>query len=293
MNELMKVEVGSAFSRRSIASLLAEAAGDLEPVSATARLEAELLLSFVAGIGRGTVLAFPERVLDAELTESFHVAIQRRTRGEPHAYITGEREFYSLPLNVTPDVLVPRGDTETLVDAVLHHLDAAPRSTVLDVGTGSGAIALAVKHQRPAVRVTAVDCDAAALRIAGANALRLGLDVRCVESNWFSALAGERFDLIVSNPPYVRSDDPHFAGSLRFEPRLALDGGRDGLDAYRAVFARAGQYLVPGGLILFEHGYDQRASVLELGVAHAFEPVALLDDLSGMPRVAIFGAPRI
>jgi release factor glutamine methyltransferase len=187
---------------------------------------------------------------------------------------------------------VPRADTETLVDAVLHHLDAAPRSTVLDVGTGSGAIALAVKQQRPGVRVTAVDCDAAALRIAAANASRLGLDVRCLESNWFSAAVGERFDLIVSNPPYVRSDDPHFAGSLRFEPRLALDGGRDGLEAYRAIFARAGQHLEPAGLLLVEHGYDQRASVLELGVENGFAPVALLDDLSGVPRVAVLEAPR-
>jgi release factor glutamine methyltransferase len=273
-------------------SLLSQAAFDLERVSATARLDAELLLSFIAGASRGALLAFPERELDAGLTESFAAAIQRRARGEPLAYITGRREFYSLELHVTPDVLVPRADTETLVDAVLHHLDAAPRSTVLDVGTGSGAIALAVKQQRPGVRVTAVDCDAAALRIAAANASRLGLDVRCLEPNWFSAAVGERFDLIVSNPPYVRSDDPHFAGSLRFEPRLALDGGRDGLEAYRAIFARAGQHLEPAGLLLVEHGYDQRASVLELGVENGFAPVALLDDLSGVPRVAVLEAPR-
>jgi release factor glutamine methyltransferase len=280
-----------AASPCSIGRLLVQAVADLRE-STNARLDSELLLSFVAGVNRGALFAYSERVLDAALVERFFAAVQRCARGEPLAYITGEREFYSLALCITPDVLVPRGDTESLVDAVLDHLQDAPRSSVLDVGTGSGAIALALKQQRPDLPVTAIDCDSAALRVAAGNAARLGLDVRFVESNWFAALRGERFAVIVSNPPYVRGDDPHFDGPLRYEPRLALDGGSDGLTAYRAIFAAAPEHLEPGGVLLLEHGYDQRAPLLELAAEHGFAPIALRDDLAGVPRVAVFKAAR-
>jgi release factor glutamine methyltransferase len=277
---------------RSIAQLLAVAEQDLVPASVAARLEAELLLSMSTGSNRATLLAFPERAVSVESVALFRSAIERRARGEPLAYITGEKEFYALQLRVSPDVLVPRADTEVLVDVALQHLDAEPHASVLDLGTGSGAIALALKQQCPSAQVTAVDCDAAALAIARGNALRLGLEVRFVESHWFEALQDERFDLTVGNPPYVPSRDPHFAGPLKFEPRVALDGGNDGLDAYRAIFAAASLHVTARGLLLLEHGYDQRHALLELAAAHGFEVRQAHEDLAGIPRVAVFRATQ-
>ena len=289
---MSSVVTGEAALAQSTADLIAWATAALEPEETAARLDAEILLAFAAGVARSTLFAYPQRVFEADAEAWFRSAVERRARGEPLAYILGYHEFYSLRLRVTPDVLVPRADTETLVDTVLDHLDDRPRASVLDVGTGSGAIALAIKQQRPHPRVTAVDCDPDALLVAAENAMSLGLDIRFVESNWFAALDGERFDVIVANPPYVRSDDPHFAGSLRYEPRLALDGGPDGLAAYRVVLAAAPAHLALGGVLLLEHGYDQRAPLLELAGEHGFEPVALRDDLAGVPRVAVFRSAR-
>jgi release factor glutamine methyltransferase len=214
-----------------IGVLLTHASHALAAHTATARLDAEVLLAFCADLPRSTVLAFPERSVDAAASKRFAAAIERRARGEPIAYIRGQKEFYSLPLRVTPSVLVPRSDTETLVDAALARLDPDSRGSVVDVGTGSGAIALAIKRERPLAMVTALDCDDAALAVARDNATRLGLDIRCVRSNWLDALPDERFDLVVSNPPYIPSSDSDLDAGLRFEPRVALDGGHDGLAA--------------------------------------------------------------
>jgi release factor glutamine methyltransferase len=274
----------------TIGALLASATRALAPHSPTARLDAEVLLAFCADLPRSTLLAFPERDLSSTAIAHFHGAVERRTHGEPIAYIRGEKEFYSLPLRVTPSVLIPRADTELLVDTVLGYLDVGERCSVLDVGTGSGAIALAIKRERPLATVTALDRDAAALAVARENAARLDLEIRCVESNWFDALRGERFDLVVSNPPYVRSTDDELAGPLRFEPRLALDGGSDGLAAYRALMRAARAHLAPEGLLLLEHGYDQRAAVLALAAENGLASRAAHDDLAGMPRVAVFAA---
>lgn len=276
----------------SIAELLAVARQDLGPASGSARLETELLLSMSTGSSRATLLAYPERTVSVECAALFRSAIRRRAGGEPLAYITGEREFYALQLRVSPDVLVPRADTELLVDTALQYLLAEPHASVLDLGTGSGAIALALKQQCPSAQVTAIDCDAAALAVARDNARRLGLDVRFVASHWFEALGDERFGLIVGNPPYVPNGDPHFAGPLKFEPSVALDGGSDGLDAYRAIFTAAPRHLTAPARLLLEHGFNQRAALLELAVAHGFEMEQVYEDLAGTPRAAVFRATQ-
>jgi release factor glutamine methyltransferase len=263
---------------------LAAAAAALAEVSDSPRLDAELLLAFAAARPRSSVLAYPERPVDGEVAARFARLVERRARGEPLAYLTGEREFFSLPLAVSSDVLVPRAETELLVELALAIVECIAEPTVLDVGTGSGAIALAVKRARREARVTATDRSAAALAVARANTARLTLDVRFVESHWFEKLGGETFDVIVSNPPYVRS--AAVGGALAFEPRLALDGGADGLDAYRALFASAAEHLVaPRGVLLVEHGADQRPDLVALAANSGWRVVAAHDDLSGKPRV--------
>jgi len=271
----------------SAAELMAWAEDELMSVTDTARMEAELLLAEVAGIGRAAVIAQPQRRLSFEQVSRLEAVVARRSRGEPLAYIVGCKEFYSLRLSICPDVLVPRPETETLVDAVLQRrLQAGTK--VLELGTGSGAIALALKNERPDFDITAVDCDAAALAVACANAADHNLDIRWLQSDWYAAVAGQRFDLVISNPPYVPSLDPHFEQGLAHEPRVALDGGEDGLDAYRAIFGDAGNHLVPGGWLLLEHGFDQRQAVTDLAVASGYRLDAGIDDLSGLPRVACF-----
>jgi release factor glutamine methyltransferase len=275
----------------NVGSYLTAATKLLGASGESARLEAEVLLAFVMGKTRGSLLAFPERAPDFATLMRFGELVAKRARGEPLAYLTGEREFYSLALQVSPAVLVPRSETELLVELALQALDGLQQPAVLDVGTGSGAIALAVKAARPDAAVTASDASPAALVVAAANAARLSLQVRFVESQWFAALGEQRFDVIVGNPPYVRSAD--VAGALDFEPRLALDGGADGLDAYRALLAGASAHLAPRGALLLEHGHDQRAELTELAVAGGWRVTAVHDDLAGKARVLAlaWGAP--
>lgn len=274
-------------ARPTIAEAIAAARSRLDTVTDTSGLDAELLLAAVTGLGRAAIMAHPERELGDDEFARFNADVARRSRGEPLAYVVGHREFHSLDLLVGPAVLVPRPETELLVEAALARL---PRGAarVLDLGTGSGAVALAMKHQHPGLDVTGVDCDPSALEIARANGDRLSLPVRWLESNWLSAVAGETFDLIVSNPPYVRSRDPHFDQALAFEPRLALDGGEDGLDAYREIFGGAAGRLAPGAWLVLEHGFDQRDAVVDLAESGGFRAEAVIDDLSGQPRVACF-----
>jgi release factor glutamine methyltransferase len=275
----------------TVGGLVAWAVRELTGTSPSPLLDAELLIAFVTGQPRSSVLAFPERPVRTALGDEVERLVQRRVRGEPLAYLVRGQEFYSLPLRVTPAVLIPRPETELLVDEALAHLPRGETRAVLDLGTGSGAIALAVKHERPEANVTAVDVSAAALTVARANADRLGLAVRFVESSWFSALDAERFDLIVCNPPYVASGDPAFA-ALGYEPRLALDGGTDGLDSLRAVLARARDHLQEGGVLLLEHGHDQRAALVELAGTLGWRVAAAHSDLAGHARVlALAGAP--
>jgi release factor glutamine methyltransferase len=281
--------------RRSttVGSLISGAGRALMGASDSPLLDAQLLLAFVTGAPRSSIIAFPERLVRVALADELDRLLDRRLRGEPLAYLVRSQEFYSLPLRVTPAVLIPRPETELLVDAALELLPLGASRAALDVGTGSGAIALAIKHERPSVDVTALDVSAAALTVARANAARLGLAVRFLESSWFAALeercqtpkvSDTKFDVIVCNPPYVASADRAFA-ALTFEPRLALDGGADGLDALRAVLAGAAERLNAGGRLLLEHGHDQRAALVELAAAAGWRAAAQRDDLAGRARV--------
>ncbi len=227
------------------------------------------------------MLAFPERDLPGEAAARFHEFVRRRARGEPVAYILGRKEFYGLELAVNPAVLIPRPETELLVDVALQR----NFSSLVDLGTGSGAIALAVKQQRPGARVVAVDASAAALAVARRNAVQHDLEVEFRHGRWFEPLAGERFDVIVANPPYVAEGDAHLR-DLGFEPRLALTSGPDGLDAIREIAREAPRHLASGGWLLLEHGMGQDKAVRVLLAQAGLEDVDSCADLARIPRVA-------
>ncbi|MGH8128153.1 MAG: peptide chain release factor N(5)-glutamine methyltransferase, partial [Gammaproteobacteria bacterium] len=230
--------------------------------------------------------AHPERPITPEEAQRTLDLIARRAAGEPVVYLTGEREFYGLAFTVTPAVLIPRPETELLVDLALERLPAEKASRVLDLGTGSGAIAIAIAHARPHACVFAVDRSAEALAVARGNAQRHNLDnLTFIHSDWLAPFADERFDLIVSNPPYVAAADPHLdQGDLRFEPKLALPSGVDGLDDLRRIIATAPNYLHNGGWLLLEHGADQQPAVLDLLAAQAFTQCTGHRDLANLPR---------
>jgi release factor glutamine methyltransferase len=247
-------------------------------------LENRILLGHALGLTRVGLITQSERALSAAEAAHLTDLIARRLRGEPIAYIVGEREFYGLPFHVTDAVLIPRPDTELLVELALARLPA--RGRVLDMGTGSGAIAVAIAHSRPDAIVTALDVSAAALEVARANAARNQVQVEFLRSDWFTALAsGRQFDLIVSNPPYIADGDPHLAqGDLRFEPAGALTDRADGLSALRAIVAGARLHLAPGSWLLMEHGYDQAAAVRALFTA-PWTDAQSWRDLPGIERV--------
>jgi len=250
--------------------------------------EARLLLAAACGVGEANLIARPEIELAQPAEAKFLDWAQRRIAGEPVAYLLGEREFYGLALRVTPAVLIPRPETELLVDLALRLVDAEREAALLDLGTGSGAIAIAVKHHRPRARVTAVDASEPALAVARANAARHRVAVDFRLGRWFAPLAGERFDCVLANPPYVAEGDPHLAqGDLRFEPRGALVGGADGLDAIREIVAQAPAHLNTQGWLLVEHGYDQAPAVRACFERAGFESVESRSDLSGNFRVTL------
>ena len=243
--------------------------------------EARLLLAAATGRSEASVLAHPEQSLVEQEKNQFLEMTARRAAGEPIAYILGHKEFYGLELTVNSAVLIPRPETELLVDLAL---DRNPGS-VLDVGTGSGAIALAIKRHRPDARVVATDASAAALEVARRNAARFNLEVELRHGRWFEPVAGERFEAIISNPPYVVIGDPHLA-ALPYEPRLALLGGADGLDGFRVLAREAPAHLLPGGWLLVEHGEGQHEAVRGLLEAAGLETTASWPDLAGIPRVS-------
>jgi release factor glutamine methyltransferase len=231
---------------------------------------------------RAWLLAHDTEVLTEAQQHNWDQALQRRLQGEPVAYITGRKDFFGLTLNVDARVLDPRPDTEILVEWALELLPAGQTARVLDLGTGSGAVALALQHHRPAAQVTAVDASADALAVASANAQRLNLPVKCVISHWMDAVLGP-FELIVSNPPYVAEGDPHLA-ALTHEPLSALTSGADGLDDIRQIIAQAPSRLAPGGWLLLEHGWDQAAAVQALLRTAGFVQVQSRRDLGGIER---------
>lgn len=248
--------------------------------------EARLLLARSLGLARATLIAHPEAVLTPVQETDFRHAVERRRAGEPIAYLLGERDFHALTLNVTPDVLIPRPETELLVDWARELLPHG--GVLLDLGTGSGAIALAIKQQRPDASVTAVDRSPAALRVARGNAAKHGLDVDFLQGDWFKPVVSRRFDLVVSNPPYVAESDHHLdEGDLRFEPRAALVSGGDGLAAIRSICAVAPRHLQPGGWLCVEHGQGQDAAVRDCFEGAGLGSVASHRDLAGIARMVV------
>jgi release factor glutamine methyltransferase len=276
---------------RSIADILREEVRYLGNTlvldSTTSRIEIQCLLQHVLHSQRAYLLAHPEQTLNETQQLSFDALLQRRLRGEPIAHLLGEREFFGLNLKVTPATLIPRPDTELIVELSLKRISQTQPYRVLDMGTGTGAIALAIAKHKPNVAVVAVDASQEALTVAIENARRLGIaNVSFLQSDWFSALSGRRFDLIVSNPPYIASGDIHLAqGDLRFEPLSALASGVDGLDDIRRIINAAPQHLTANGCLLLEHGYDQADSVRELLTKYGFVEIFSEKDLAGIERV--------
>lgn len=272
-----------------IASLLRNAQ---LPDSPTERLDAELLLAAALGKSRSFLHTWPERIVSSEAADTFAGYLARRRAGEPVAYILGQQGFWKIDLEVAPHTLIPRPETELLVEAALELLPATP-AKVLDLGTGTGAIALALASERPAWQVTAVDRIEDAVALAERNRQRLNLaNAKVLASHWYDSLAGERYDLILSNPPYIAALDPHLsAGDVRFEPSSALVAGSDGLDDLRVIVAKAPQHLLPGGWLLLEHGYDQAEAVRGLLTQHGFVEVSSRDDLAGHARITLGRLP--
>jgi release factor glutamine methyltransferase len=250
--------------------------------------EARLLLQHAVGCTHAQLAAHPERVLSRPQAGTHMEYLQRRAAGEPVAYILGCREFYGRSFRVTPDVLIPRPETELLVELALERIRDRPSARILDLGTGSGVLALTLALELPQAQVTATDASAAALAVARTNAQRFGARACFVHGHWLSAVRGERFDLIVSNPPYVAAGDPHLAlGDPRFEPRAALcDGSADGLDSIHEIVALAPGHLAPGGWLLFEQGYEQAEPCRELLSATGFADIGSWRDLAGIERVS-------
>jgi release factor glutamine methyltransferase len=242
--------------------------------------EARILLSAAAGISQASIVAFPERALAPGVEALFLQYAKRRKGGEPVAYILGRQEFYGLELSVGPGALIPRPETELLVDLALQ----LGFSSVADLGTGSGAIAIAIKHERPDARVVATDSSTAALAVARRNAEKHGLQIDFRHGSWLEPLAGERFDLIVANPPYVADGDHHLR-QLGFEPQEAIIGGVDGLDGIREIAREAPRHLLPGGRLLVEHGMGQEQAVREVLDRAGLDDIGNWPDLARIPRV--------
>jgi len=254
-----------------------------------ARLEAQILIARALGVERAWLIAHDRDTLSPAQTEAIAALLARRAGGEPVAYILGEREFYGRVFRVTPDVLIPRPETELLVEAALDRLPPDRPARVLDLGTGSGCIAISLALERPLAEVTALDASAQALAVARENARRLGADrITWILSDWYADLSVKNFDMIVGNPPYIAAADPHMQREdPRFEPPHALAAGADGLAAMRAIVAAAATYLLPGGWLLLEHGFDQARAVADLMARHDLEEIHTLTDLAGLDRVSL------
>ena len=273
----------------TIADALRKARRQLDNVSETSRLDAEILLSHALECDRSYLRTWPERPLSPEQQTQFQELIERRHTGEPIAYIIGERDFWDMTLHVSTHTLIPRPETETLVEQALDRIPPDAHWQIADLGTGSGAIALAIARERPHCQLVATDISAAALDIARKNAARNEVrNIRFVEGAWLAPLAGELFNMIVSNPPYVHPDDPHLQqGDLRFEPLSALHSAPDGLTDIRIICDTARQHLHPGGWLLLEHGFDQGPATQACLVEFGYQQVHTIEDLAHHPRVSL------
>lgn len=255
----------------------------LLPNSTSAKLDLEILLQLLLSVGRSYLYAHGDAVLTEEQYQGLLNFISRRQQGEPIAYIVGHQEFWSLDFIVNQSVLIPRPETELLVETALSLLKS--HAKVLELGTGSGAIAISIAHERPDCDMTAIDLSQNALHVASENAKRLlPHAIHCIQSNWFDALPNEKFDLIVSNPPYIAEGDEHLQ-ALSYEPQAALVSGEDGLHAIRAIIAEASHHLLHGGYLLLEHGYDQADSVRNIFRDNYFQSIKTIQDYAGHDRV--------
>jgi len=266
---------------------LQHARATLQNVSKTPTLDAELLLSHCLQKPRSFLHSHADTALSADTQQQFNALLQRRAAHEPIAYLLGEWGFWSLDLAVTTDTLIPRPETELLVEQALQRIPSNEHTAVADLGTGSGAIALAIASERPQAQIIATDQSAAALHIAQQNAHKNAItNVTFIASDWFTALSGHRFAMLVSNPPYIATNDPHL-NQLTFEPHSALASGPDGLDDIRQITAQAPAYLTPGGWLLLEHGYDQAAAIQALFTQHGFQQISTVQDLEQRDRVTL------
>lgn len=281
---------------RSIHDVLSQDGASLESAlhlsRNESRIELQMLMQRALNVSRAYLLAHPEQILEAGQQAAYDAMLRRRLAGEPIAHILGEREFFGLSFKVTPATLIPRPDTELLVELALQRIPPQGGFRVLDLGTGTGAIAISIAHLRPDAEVVGVDASPAALEVARENARRLGAgNISFAQSDWFSALGGNRFDLIVSNPPYIAANDGHLSqGDVRFEPMTALISGADGLGDIRRIVTDARDRLEPGGWLLLEHGYDQAARVREILLQGDYVRIFSARDLAGIERVS--GAAR-
>lgn len=261
---------------------------DLRTVSDSPRLDVEILIRHVSGFSDTQLITNADQALEPDVLRQLQALLDERRSGVPVAYLTGSREFYSLPLKITSQVLIPRPDTECLVELAIEHIRVQSAHSVLDLGTGSGAIALALAHQLPGVAVTATDRDEDALGLARQNATQLKLNEVCfIHSDWFHNIGTERFDVIVSNPPYVDPEDQHLQqGDVRFEPRTALVAQDHGLADLRKIICGASAHLNPGGRLLLEHGYDQAHAVTSMLLENSFESVETHKDFGQNDRIS-------
>lgn len=271
----------------TISQLLHDATQQLSNQYASARLDAEVLLAHALNVERSYLYTWPDKHMCPAETQAFESLLQQRISGTPVAYLTGMREFWSLPLTVTPATLIPRPETETLIEQALQVIPADADWHILDLGTGSGAIALALAHERPHCRITATDSSAEALAVAKANADQFGINtVTFLHGNWFEGLAENRFQIIVSNPPYICDHDPHLQqGDVQHEPLSALTAGAKGLDCLQHIISKSPQFLRAPGYILLEHGYDQADAVSTLLEDNVYHDIICTHDTAGQARV--------
>ncbi len=278
---------------QTIESTLDDATSLLKDVSDSARLDSELLLMHVLKKDQSFLYAWPEQELDSQDVDDFHELVNRRKQGEPIAYIIGYRDFWSLRLLVNSHTLIPRPETETLVEQAVALIRKHNLQNILDLGTGSGAIALAIAKECPGVSVTAIDKSESALTVAEQNKHNNQItNVDFLQSSWFSSLENSQFELIVANPPYIAENDPHlYQGDVRFEPQHALIAGSKGLDDLTSIISEAQLHLYPSGWLICEHGFQQALPVTELFINYQYQNIKTFQDLAGLDRITLGRSP--